>query len=146
MHKADQHDIPTSATHPPLGPGSSAGLATGVYISPLHMHCCDIDNLAKVSAPWVTKSACCRFNALDLATGAHKTGSPTAPLAATRTFPNGPLPNNATTFVAIKQLQRPGAATEGLRPLIPRRRHAAKQAVQPSQLRDGRPSEPEQCR
>ena len=50
----------------------------------------------------------CRFNALDLATGAHKAGSPTAPVAASRTFPNGPLPNNATTFVAIKQHQRPG--------------------------------------
>ncbi len=58
----------------------------------------------------------CRFNALDLATGAHRTGSPTAPVTATRTFPNSPLPNNATNFVAIKQLQRPGAAAAWRRP------------------------------
>ena len=49
-----------------------------------------------------------RFNALDVATGAHREGSPTAPVAGSRTFPDSDFPNNATTFVAIKQLQRPG--------------------------------------
>ncbi|KAK9845947.1 hypothetical protein WJX81_006724 [Elliptochloris bilobata] len=50
------------------------------------------------------------LNALDLATGKHRDGSPTAPVKASRAFPNGPLPNNITTFVAIKQHQRPGLA------------------------------------
>lgn len=50
----------------------------------------------------------CRFNALDIATGSHRAGSPTAPVAGSRTFLDSDFPNNATTFVAIKQLQRPG--------------------------------------
>ena len=54
------------------------------------------------------RSALSRFNALDITTGAHREGSPTAPVAGSRTFPDSDFPNNATTFVAIKQLQRPG--------------------------------------
>jgi hypothetical protein len=49
-----------------------------------------------------------RLSALDVANGAHREGSPTAPVAGSRTFPDSDFPNNATTFVAIKQLQRPG--------------------------------------
>ena len=54
-----------------------------------------------------------RFNALNVATGEHREGSPTAPVAASRTFPDSDFPNNATTFVAIKQLQRPGDSKIG---------------------------------
>ena len=53
-----------------------------------------------------------RLSALDLASGAHREGSPTAPVAGSRTFPDSDFPNNATTFVAIKQLQRPGRPHE----------------------------------
>lgn len=49
-----------------------------------------------------------RLSALDVASGAHREGSPTAPVAGSRTFLDSDFPNNATTFVAIKQLQRPG--------------------------------------
>ena len=49
-----------------------------------------------------------RLSALDIASGVHREGSPTAPVAGSRIFPDSNFPNNATTFVAIKQLQRPG--------------------------------------
>jgi hypothetical protein len=51
-----------------------------------------------------------RFNALDLASGKHRDGSPSAPVAGQRTFPDSDFPNNASVFRAIKQLQRPGMA------------------------------------
>ena len=55
---------------------------------------------------------CCnRLNALDITSGKHREGSPSAPVAGERTFPSSDFPNNATIFRAIKQLQRPGAAT-----------------------------------
>ena len=49
-----------------------------------------------------------RLSALEVASGAHREGSPAAPVAGSRTFPDSDFPTNATTFVAIKQLQRPG--------------------------------------
>ncbi|BDA47795.1 hypothetical protein COCOBI_11-0520 [Coccomyxa sp. Obi] len=49
-----------------------------------------------------------RLNHLSLATGEHLKNSPTEPVAASRYFPESQFPNNATTFVAIKQHQRPG--------------------------------------
>ena len=55
---------------------------------------------------------CNRLNHLRLATGEHLKGSPTAPVAASRVFPNSQFPNNATTFIAIKQHQRPGMPSE----------------------------------
>jgi len=60
------------------------------------------------------RCSCCgvRFNALDITTGKHKEGSPTAPVAGSRTFPDSDFPNNATNFVAIKQLQRPGESQQ----------------------------------
>ncbi|KAK9907714.1 hypothetical protein WJX75_008634 [Coccomyxa subellipsoidea] len=53
-------------------------------------------------------SAAYRLNALKLGSGEPIEGSPTAPVAGSRLFPNSQFPNNATTFVAIKQHQRPG--------------------------------------
>ncbi len=50
-----------------------------------------------------------RLNALRLETGEHIKGSPTVPVAGEKTFPDSQFPNNATTFRAIKQLNRPGA-------------------------------------
>lgn len=60
------------------------------------------------------RCSCCgvRFNALDITTGKHKEGSPTTPVAGSRTFPDSDFPNNATNFVAIKQLQRPGESQQ----------------------------------
>ena len=52
-----------------------------------------------------------RLSALDVASGAHREGSPAAPVAASRTFPDSDFPSNATEFVAIKQLQRPGGSS-----------------------------------
>ncbi|EIE18213.1 hypothetical protein COCSUDRAFT_68343 [Coccomyxa subellipsoidea C-169] len=49
-----------------------------------------------------------RLNALRLETGEHIKGSPTVPVAGEKTFPDSQFPNNATTFRAIKQLNRPG--------------------------------------
>jgi hypothetical protein len=61
-----------------------------------------------------------RLNALDLVTGQHRPGSPSAPVAGTRFFPDSEFPNNATTFVTIKQHQRPG---EELCSILPEQQH-----------------------
>lgn len=117
MHAAVQHDIPACDAHPGLRPPLWRFIRLHEHITAsLHLYGRDALREAANTHPECRRKVPCRFNALDLATGAHKTGSPTAPLAATRTFPNGPLPNNATNFVAIKQLQRPGAAAGGLGP------------------------------